>query len=408
MFLNKKIKKPSILMILLLIGLPQIGETIYAPALPNIVTYLKTTNMLVQWTLSCYLLGFAVGVLFWGILSDYIGRRKSIIGGLTLYIIAAYGCYSAFSIHELLIARFLQGMGVSVGSVITQTMARDDVYTPEERTNIFAMGGFVIAFSTAIGPSIGGYLTDNFHWQANFAFLLFIACILILASLRRLPETQNATQRLQVHSNKPLTILKTMLVDPYIWSSASLVGISNGILFSYYTESPFIFIRKLDFSPSTYGHLSLFIAFASLLGAFTAKKLKYFEPAKVLRSGVYLTIFASILLVAFMQPTLVNLQYPRLSILIIIMPMMLITFAMFGLIIPIALKNALLQYQKSLGVSGAIFGCVYYILASSTTWMMGALHNGSLHIMSIYFCLLATFLIFIEIIYTRNAPSMIK
>jgi MFS family permease len=87
--------------------------------------------------------------------------------GLIVYGIGTAGCATAHGIEALLAWRFLQAFGTSVGSVITQTMLRD-AYDGTERTKIFAVMSGALAFSPAIGPLLGGFISEFIGWRANF------------------------------------------------------------------------------------------------------------------------------------------------------------------------------------------------------------------------------------------------
>lgn len=143
----------SIGLLIALVGFPQISETIYTPALPDVANGLSASAYMVEATLAIYFLGFAIGVLLWGIISDYCGRRNAMLVGLLVYGIATLGCASSKSIEILLAWRLLQAFGASVGSVITQTILRDS-YDGAERTKLFSVMSGALAFSPAIGPII--------------------------------------------------------------------------------------------------------------------------------------------------------------------------------------------------------------------------------------------------------------
>lgn len=105
-------------------------------------------------------MGFAVGVLFWGQLSDRIGRRPCMLLGIICYTFASLACALSPSIWVLLAMRMVQAFGVSVGSVITQTMMRES-YSAEQRHHAFAIIGIALSSVSALGPLIGGYIN---HW----------------------------------------------------------------------------------------------------------------------------------------------------------------------------------------------------------------------------------------------------
>ena len=112
----KNKKKSFIWLIIFFVGFPQISETIYTPSLSELALYYKVTGNQIQQTLSIYFVGFSLGVFLWGMLSDFIGRRPSMIIGIVVYIIGSFLCLYAIDLQVLLFARFVQALGAAVGS----------------------------------------------------------------------------------------------------------------------------------------------------------------------------------------------------------------------------------------------------------------------------------------------------
>ena len=161
-------KKLSISLLIALVGFPQISETIYTPALPDVTRSLGTTAYLVEATLAIYFLGFAFGVLVWvRFLTE--SKNTDMLIGIGLYGIATIICGQANSIETLLTWRFFQAFGASVGSIITQTILRD-TYDGTERAKLFSIMSGALAFSPAIGPLLGRFITQYFGWSGKFYF----------------------------------------------------------------------------------------------------------------------------------------------------------------------------------------------------------------------------------------------
>ncbi|MBX9977600.1 MAG: MFS transporter, partial [Alphaproteobacteria bacterium] len=110
------IQKPAIWLIILIVGLPQFSETVYTPSLPDIARALRTSDTMVEYTLTIYLFAFALGTLLWGRISDQYGRKLPLLLGLGLYCVGCIGCTLAPSIDILLLSRFIQAFGGSTGS----------------------------------------------------------------------------------------------------------------------------------------------------------------------------------------------------------------------------------------------------------------------------------------------------
>lgn len=375
---------PSILLIILLIGFPQISETIYTPALPNIANSLNTSGKLVQWTLSIYFIGFAFGVFYWGRLSDHIGRRPTMLLGLILYGFSSAGCLLSPTIYWLLLARLFQAFGASVGSVITQTMIRE-AFHGTARQKLFSLIGVALSLTPAIGPFIGGYVNDWFGWKANFLILVILSFILLLYSYMALPETKIKNNDAQKPA-KLFDVAFSLCTDKRIIGCTWLVAAINGILFSYYAEGPFIFIRIIGLSPSQYGLLGIFIACAAILGSTISHRLTdYYSGEEIASFGCLLMLMSTICLSGFAFFNLIKNTHVFLSILLIMIPMAGTILGAFGLILPYVLSSALTNYQSVIGTAGACFGLAYYLLIAGLTWLMGLLHSGTILPMPLYF-----------------------
>ena len=387
-------RSPEIWVLLILLGLPQFSENIYSPALPAISQGLQATHAFVQWTLSVYSVGFAIGVLIWGRLSDQLGQKKSMLLGLLTYCVGTILCIFSKNIEWLLLSRVVQGFGGSACSVVGQAIARGSL-EQHKRHQFFSMSGFVLAFSITLGPFVCGYLTQWFNWQSNFVFLTILGISVLAIVFTRLPGI-NKKGDTKKPSAALLSVAKRLLQDRRVIYYACLIGIAQGILFSYYAEAPFIYIKLLKLTPSQFGKLGLFIALAAFLGSIFSRKLASHIPQKtVILIGGLIALFSSLLLLALAFFGFISHTHILISIIAITLPMMGIVFAAYGFISPIALGTALLNYSTVLGTAGALFGLSYYFMVSILTWLMGLFNNGTVYPMPIYFFVLSCVSLFI-------------
>lgn len=383
-------KKLSISLLIALVGFPQISETIYTPALPDVASNLRTSAYLVEATLAIYFLGFALGVLVWGAISDRIGRKSAMLLGICLYGIATLICGQASSVETLLVWRFFQAFGASVGSVITQTILRD-AYDGAERAKLFSVMSGALAFSPAIGPLLGGFITQYFGWRANFIFLSIFACMLLAWTIISLKETRpEKTVPLSLSQLKTLGL--SMLSSKELWGHILLISGTNGILFGFYQEAPFVFIEQLKLSPTTYGCFGLLIAGATI----AASRVSYLKShdwpgSRLIRLGSLCILCGGVLFTLLAMSG--ALSFGQFGLLCTISALFLIFFGI-GLIIPNSLSVALKSYQMAAGTAGSIFGGCYYCLIATSTWLMGILHNGTLLPLPSYITLIAVVILF--------------
>lgn len=378
-----KLRKLGISLIIILIGLPQLSETIYTPALPAVASSLACTAAAVESTLSIYFLGFAIGVLLWGVVSDRIGRRVTMLMGLLLYGVSCHFSSRAQTIEVLFGWRLVQAIGASVGSVITQTMLRD-LYDGPTRARLFSIVSGALAFSPAVGPLLGGFLSEYFGWRSNFLFLELLAIVVFFWSFWKLPETRNAGYNvgcnmgyMPPHSSTITfstirSLAWNMVSTRDLWRHVLLIGGTNGIIFSFYAEAPFIFIECLGYTPSHYGLIGLLLASSALLASYVSCRLgKRCLPEAVIGIGQQVTCVGALLfLIGSVAPLTLGIYCSLFGIGTL--------FFGIGLIIPNSLSIALKPYAAAAGSAGSIFGGLYYVVIMVATLLMSLLHNGEL------------------------------
>lgn len=356
---------PSVLLITVLVGFPQISESIFTPVLPFISGGMNVSAAESQTTMSIYFIAFAIGVLFWGQLSDKIGRRLAMNIGIVVYLVGNIGLFLSPTFSFLLIARFIQAFGASVGSVVTQTIMRES-FSGIKGAQVFSKVGAAMALSPAFGPLIGGILEQCLGYRNVFSALIFMAILVLLYSLNRLPETRdtNTIQRVSV-----IKVSCILVKDPVIWSYAILIGGINGILFGYYSEAPFIFMEHFGFTSVQYGSLGMTLALASLLGAILVNFLvKYFQSEMIAIWGLMFSSISGLSLLLLLQ---LDQAY------LMVIGFFLI-FLGLNTTLPVALNLALKGYEDVIGSASGIFSFGYYLIVSLLTYSVSWLHNGSI------------------------------
>lgn len=171
-----------------LTALAPLSTDLYLPTLPDIGRAFGVSPSQVQLTLSAYLVGFALGQIGYGPISDWYGRRSGLLVALACYCIGSLICFVAPSIEVLIGARVLQAFGGSGAIVLARAVVRD-FYSGARAGRELSMMGLVMAFGPVSAPLIGGALHAVFGWRSAFAALLVFGLVLIVTVARKLPET---------------------------------------------------------------------------------------------------------------------------------------------------------------------------------------------------------------------------
>lgn len=351
--------KPSVWFIILIIGFPQLSETIFAPLLPFIVEEFSTTQTLSQMSLSVYFSGFAFGVLFWGYLSDIIGRKKALLFGVLCYTLGSFLIYTSKTIEALLFYRVLQAFGAAAGSVISQTLLRECFVEPKERIQTFSTVSAALAWTPALGPLFGGWLVALLGMRSVFLFLALLGIFISLTNQKVLKEVK-------VPGKKKIpffSVLKQMLRDPQIYLYTFLVAGLNAVIFSIYSESPFIFMTHFGWSPEKYSFIGVGMALFSVLGAYLNKGFaqKSLNAKHRTQIGLLWILVSSVL---FLLPSFLSLETYQMFTMLWLLFMLCFMFIGIVIALPSILSESLIDYKNCLGTAGALFGFAYYVVLS--------------------------------------------
>lgn len=282
--------------LLLLISLGYIATDIYLPSLPALSSYFHASDSEVQMTLFTYLLSFSLTPLIFGPLSDHIGRKKVILGGLLISILATLGCLFAHNIHWLNAARFLQGTGTEA-VLISARATVSDLFIGKALTKQMSFLTMLVPLFLSIAPTIGGVLQQRFQWQAVFIFLIFymmliFACVTFKSESLKNPSNKKISQIFSTYRSH----LNNRI---FLAFGVNFVLPSLGI-FAYLTLTPFLFQEIIGLSPMQYGFLALYVGATIIVtGYINLKLIHHFSVSTILYLGSSLILLAGCLLLFF-------------------------------------------------------------------------------------------------------------
>src|SRR3954471_2458812 len=166
----------------------------YLPALPVIAPDLGSTPAAVQLTLTGTLAGVAAGQLVIGPLSDALGRRRPLVAGVAVHVVASLLCVLAPSVAVLGVLRAFQGFGAAAASVVGMAVVRD-LFSGRAAATLFSRLMLVIGASPVLAPTVGGEVLRWSSWRGVFAVLALLGTGVLAMAARRLPETLPSHRR---------------------------------------------------------------------------------------------------------------------------------------------------------------------------------------------------------------------
>ena len=162
-------------------------DTIF-PAFPQLSAQLGADKLAMQQTISVYLLAYALMSVVHGPLSDAVGRRRVIIGGLAVFTLASVGCALAPDLGTLLLFRALQGLSAGVGLIVGRAAIRD-LFQGDDAQRLMSQVSMIFGIAPAIAPLVGGWILGWARWPMIFWFLTAFSVLLLASTALWLPET---------------------------------------------------------------------------------------------------------------------------------------------------------------------------------------------------------------------------
>lgn len=345
-----------------------LSTDLYTPSLPHLTGYFQTSAETVQLTMSLNLLGFGAAQLIYGPLSDYLGRRPVLLGGMMCFAVISLVCAFAYSIEFLILARALQGITACAEAVVGLAIIRD-LYDEDDSVRVLAAYGMAVALAPAVGPLIGGYIHVWLGWQANFVVVSGFVVVVAILMWRFLPETLAPEDRV---GGRPLSLARDYVrlsIRRGFIGYALPVAFTFGALYAFITAAPFILIERLGVATQHYGlyYAALVLAyfFASLLAN---RIVGRFGVESLLRVSLLIGVVSGI---AILAVVLVHETPTALTAAISIG-----TFGL-GFLFATAPVRALAASAIQRGLSAALLGSLEMGVAALAALTVGFFHNGT-------------------------------
>jgi DHA1 family bicyclomycin/chloramphenicol resistance-like MFS transporter len=352
-----------------LIALGPLTIDTYLPALPAITTDLLTTSAAVQLTLTGTLVGLGIGQLLIGPWSDAVGRRRPLIAGVALHVVASLLCLVAPNIAVLGALRVLQGLGVAAAIVVAMATVRD-LFTGTEAARLISRLMLVMGAAPILAPTLGSEVLRVTDWRGIFGVLAALGVLLLALAVVALPETLPEDRRHRTGVAGSARAYAGLLRDRTFVGLVVVSGLTIATLFAYVSGSSFVFQDVYGLDEQTFGYV--FGAGAAGLIAGTqvnARLLRTYTPTQVLTVSVAAAGVSAVVLVAVAATGAGGLPG-------LLVPLWLV-LAFCGVSLPNTGALALSLHGEAAGTAAALLGALQFSVGAAAAPLVGVLGTAS-------------------------------
>jgi len=341
----------------------------YLPALPTIAAEFSVGPERIQASVGAFLLGFALGMLVYGPLSDQFGRRPALTTGILFYIGASLGCALATDATTFIALRFVQALGGGAATALARAMVRD-LFTTTEGARVLSMMALVLAVMPLLAPSLGGAVLLASGWRTIFLILAAFGAATLAAVWVWAPETLEPARRKPA---RPAAIARgyaAILRAPRALQFLLAGGAAYAGLMAFVTGSPYAFIVHFQIPPERFGLFFALCASAlvagnalniALVGRYGLRWMLRVGASVAGASGALLLIegFAGVFSFAGLVASLC------------------FFLACVNLCVTNSVAGLMALYRKQAGAASALFGATQFGLGALANLGVGLLDDGT-------------------------------
>lgn len=341
----------------------------YLPGFPAIAADLSTDMAHVGLTLTSYFVGISIGQIAYGPLMDRFGRKKPLMLGLIVYIVAALGCALSPSVSVLITLRFFLALGGCVGMAGSRAVVRD-LFSGVEIAR--ALSALVMVFGVApiIAPTIGGLVVKAFGWRYIFVVLAAIGAAVLVALSRFLRESKGADTSISLHPKKVTLEYLGLFREPAFVAYSLVTAAAGGGFLAYISGSAFIYMKLFGFTATQFGWMYS----ANAVGLITASQINRFWLRRLDSARILQIVTATqFCLVAVLSVVPLNGFIGKAGFIGLIFCYLFL----FGFVNPNAMALALHPFTRNAGSASALIGCIQMVGGASASGLVSYLYDGT-------------------------------
>lgn len=371
--MEKKYSKTEYFKIVLVLGalctISPFSIDMYLPGFPEMAETLNTPISNIQLSLTAYLVGIAIGQLFYGPLLDKYGRKKPLYAGLAIYILASIGCAMSQTVENLIFMRFLQAVGGCAGMVSAQAIVRD-IFPVKKIAQAMSLLVLVIAVSPMIAPTLGGFVTAAYDWHWVFIILAGLTAIIWIAAVVVLPAGAIPDKEVSL---KPKQVWKSyvrVLEDRQFLVYMLAGGIAGAAPFAYIASSADVFMNLYGLTEHQFGWIFAILAFA-MIGSTQLNHilLRKYTSQQIINFSLHYQSVTALFLIVGVYFNLFNLYS--------LIGTMFIFLTAHGLNGPNTTALAMAPFSKNAGSASAMLGSMRMAIGGIVTAIVSLFHASS-------------------------------
>lgn len=356
----------------LLAGLSAFGPLttdMYLASMPDIARQLSATPAQVQFTISAYLIGLALGQIAYGPVSDRYGRKPVLLGALAIYCLAGLACALSISIDLLVTARVFQALGAAGLLVVTRAVVRD-LYSGARAGRELSVIAAVMALGPVLAPAIGGLLQTAFGWRSVFLAFLVVGLAGVAAVVLLLPETLRERTSERFSLTSMLGSFGVLLRHPAYLAYLGLGTFSYAGLIVWITSAAFVLQDIYGLSPLRFGVYFALGAVGYMSGStFAARMVTQLGLNTVVGLGSGTLVVGGIgmlAMLALLPSSAIGLMF-----------CVAVYIAGLGMVLSQSIAGALSPFPERAGAASSLFGFFQQSVAAAGGAGIGALMGHS-------------------------------
>ena len=362
-------------LIITFVILGQVGVDLYLPSFGAMAVALDVAPKYIELSLSLFLLSMAMSQLFYGALSDALGRRRVILPAILLYAAGSAVCFFATGIAQLLAGRLLQGFAAGACVVIPRAVARDTC-DGKRLAQVSVWLSIAWALVPMLAPVAGGYVQDYLGWQSNFLLIFVLAVACYGLAFAYLPETRKGAAA-RFSWAEMFSSMRVLLKNRWYVGYMIVPAMFFSHSAAYMAASPILYEKTLGLRPEQYGFVIMATAIFYLVGnvanTFLVKK---HDEADLVKSGLWVSLFGALLLLGLALLGWTTLWAVALP--------FFITYLAAGIVFANCVTLALRPFPRRAGAASALLGCLQILMGCVSSALMAWFSHGTQMPLAIY------------------------